>query len=82
MPEWRPIETAPDDGRVVLAWVRFPSGNGNWNILQRDIDGEWLDDNGDRLAPYEPTHWMPLPDPPPKPWMPWPGPTPKDAANV
>jgi hypothetical protein len=36
---WQPIETAPDDGRFILAWVKFPSGEGNWNIIQRD--GEW-----------------------------------------
>lgn len=64
MSEWRSIETAPDDGRLILAWVRFPSGEGNLNIIQRDVEGEWFDDAGFELGPYMPTHWMPLPEPP------------------
>lgn len=56
--QWQPIETAPKDGRHVLAW-RIHSGTskvtrwfGPWNA--------WAFDN----ACWHPTHWQPLPDPP------------------
>jgi hypothetical protein len=59
--EWRPIETAPPDGREILAWIVKPDGSDlGVSIIQRDIDDEWIE-LGTNLAPYRPTHWMPLP---------------------
>jgi hypothetical protein len=62
MMEWRDIETAPYG--QLLAWVPLPSGGGCFNLLCKDEDGNWIDDGGENISPYAPTHWMPLPDPP------------------
>lgn len=53
VPLWMPIETAPEDGRVVL----FSDRNGN----------RWTDCSPGHIVNgcgYPPTHWMPLPPPP------------------
>lgn len=65
--DWHPISTAPKDGTRFLAY--FPADpscqqppaivdafieNGNLRI---PYDGSYG-------HPYDPTHWMPLPDPP------------------
>ena len=58
---WRPIETAPKDGTRILVWVEGAESH--------EIVG-WLGDcwfNGD-VTDFmfgDPTHWMPLPEPPP-----------------
>lgn len=69
---WNPIETAPKDGTRILA---VEDGNvlaviwGNRRVDYNDIfcslpDG-WVIWNGD-IGPVaiNPTHWMPLPEPP------------------
>jgi hypothetical protein len=67
---WRPIETAPKDGSAVL--VYFPD-IGVCEVLwstQVFEDGFWsVSDNKFEDRPLrgwstEPTHWMPVPDPP------------------
>lgn len=58
---WQPIETAPTDGSWVLIvadWKRAPVTIGFWNA-------EWFALHPQAGAIFtEPTHWMPLPDPP------------------
>ncbi len=71
MSEWQPIETAPKDGRTIIVY-RSIAG---WDVLGtaywvniRGIDG-WIS-NGfseppGNLGLGHPTHWQPLPLPPP-----------------
>jgi hypothetical protein len=75
MSEWRPIETAPMDGTEVLLY--FPAGK--FVPEANDFDGEivstmavmsanargYFSGYYEGVGPNgEPTHWMPLPDPP------------------
>lgn len=60
---WRPIETAPRDGRDLLLFLHREYGDvmfvaGWWTSRQ-----EWAGDGGER-CPFEPTHWTNLPAPP------------------
>lgn len=72
MSEWRPIETAPKDGSVVLLWEKgseliydsnseiaagYCRYDGHWTTGQYDF---WCDE----IECCKPTHWMPLPEPP------------------
>lgn len=58
MTEWQPIETAIDD--EVLSW----NGKGFYLVI-KSWNGQWFS-CCDKLYPLEPqpTHWMPLPEPP------------------
>jgi len=61
MSEWQPIETAPRDGTPVLCYYPPEGGDdGVCEVYSSLGDGyyEFLLDGRD------PTHWMPLPDPP------------------
>lgn len=60
MNTWQPIETAPKDDEFVLLWCADVSetaivgywGHRRWEFAHCDS------------YPFEPTHWMPVPDPP------------------
>lgn len=60
--DWQPIETAPKDGTELLVHpfdvVRWRAEHGGFWYADRvsEIDGDWLEE--------DPTHWMPLPNPP------------------
>ena len=68
--DWQPIETAPQDGTMVLYWAAHNRsgcfvGNqpprcraGLWHLI---LD-EWAGTSDSRA--YEATHWKPLPAPP------------------
>lgn len=65
---WRPIETAPKDGSLVDLWVgghRVPDCHWTGVIW---YSPHWKYDCGAEIDPArgdpDPTHWMPLPDPP------------------
>jgi hypothetical protein len=65
--EWQPIETAPKDGTVIDLWIpgweRF--ADCHWSKIE---PAGWTSDFGDVVLECtgntEPTHWMPLPEPP------------------
>lgn len=60
--DWQPIETAPRDGSRL--WLYEPSYGyeGWWHEDWPRGEAYWMDD---RDSEPEPTHWRPLPDPPP-----------------
>lgn len=72
MSEWKPIESAPKDGRKILLWFsdtwRRPGHArfGHWlpdvKTKERFVQGGWV--CGLNRWHNFPTHWMPLPEPP------------------
>ncbi len=67
MSDWQPIETAPLDATEVLIVAVFDNGiNPLYAVASNDGHG-WRD-MGDMgwggTDGIEPTHWMPLPEPP------------------
>lgn len=74
-PAWRPIRTAPKDGRWIIIYstdLELPVSIGAYyREEERDergrfIGGGWTGADIDGLPSgyLNPTHWMPLPDPP------------------
>lgn len=77
---WQPIKTAPKDGTEVLLWCRCAwrdaTGFVDKGSFRMDANAspgdsaEWLKDDYDDYScgmastPLNPTHWMPLPEPP------------------
>ena len=64
--DWRPIETAPQDGSKVLV-----TGIGDFGWFMTDakwLHGAWHifhpDEDDYTVEIFNPTHWMPLPPPP------------------
>ena len=77
MSEWRSIESAPKNGTLVLVCdphLDYPVTVGAYfkgdrddatGRFQRGDWAGWLSMDGDHLASISnPTHWMPLPEPP------------------
>ena len=61
--DWQPIETAPKDERVLLTngWFVASGAYEPWPVDGFIFHRETDDDCG--IDP-DPTHWMPLPEPP------------------
>jgi hypothetical protein len=60
---WQPIETAPRDGTEILGafQVTGPYASGKWTMtVYIFAAGRWRGDA------FQPSHWMPLPEPPPR----------------
>lgn len=72
MSEWRPIETAPKGDLYILGW--WPDENDprgvvhvmTWETQMADDGPQWVPEYCEMPLglDYQPTHWMPLPDPP------------------
>lgn len=61
--EWQPIETAPRNGKEILCLC----ANGDCHVVyghyyNGGLSHEWAQFAGDKS--FNPTHWMPLPEPP------------------
>lgn len=66
---WRSIDTAPRNATDVLVTDGYRVYVAGWwqEPGEPDEDGEWtcyMDAIEDPRCPIEPTHWMPLPEPP------------------
>ena len=71
--QWQPIETAPKDGTEVDLWgvnhlhynkIGVRLNNIAWGRVTDWIGREYEDWQTGRGEDFEPTHWMPLPQPP------------------
>lgn len=62
-PKWNHIETAPKDGRAILLSLHSFAGKTEIQVGQwAGMCEKWAILNTDQFI--EPTHWMPLPEPP------------------
>lgn len=69
MTKWQPIETAPKDGRDVLVWDEETRTTIHWGNAAHVLIYGWIkiahaDPQDPDLMQPQPTHWMPLPQPP------------------
>lgn len=67
VPEWQPIETAPEDGTEVLLWATMPRIEAYIALTGYfdEMDGAWSVPVASIYGPFVyPSHWMPLPTPP------------------
>lgn len=60
---WRPIETAPKDGRSILLGRVGATRAYTGEYVTAGSSGWWRDTHGQQR---EPTHWRPIPPPPSK----------------
>lgn len=62
--EWQPIETAPKDGTRILAWDGRSIHVAYWGWDNPANRLAWLGGHCRIDHIDQPTHWMPLPEPP------------------
>lgn len=63
--EWQPMETAPRDGKLILVFAPGTSDKWDGDLGSLTTVCAWHPDAGFCVCELrEPTHWMPLPDPP------------------
>jgi hypothetical protein len=68
MSEWQAIETASTNGKSILIYDHYKPGidGYGWVVGRYDQEHGWVmhQRNGIIINLVNPTHWMPLPDPP------------------
>ena len=65
MADWQPIETAPKDGEVILIFTpgTYPQVTAAFYRAECELQ-HWQATGHRWHFPEDPTHWMPLPEPP------------------
>ena len=58
---WQPIETAPEDGTIVIIYEEGKAVSAFYDSSTK----QWVE-TMDYYEVPDPTHWMPLPEPPSK----------------
>jgi hypothetical protein len=63
---WRPIETAPRDGSVLILHTTHGTVDPGFYVDRGFLGGwwQWCEDHDHSQTPIHPAHWMPLPKPP------------------
>lgn len=71
MSEWQPMDTAPKDGRIILAYFPLEGLGDSWCRVMPVFYSRTMQPRpwifaGRAASSYSdgPTHWMPLPEPP------------------
>jgi hypothetical protein len=65
MDKWKPIHTAPRDGRTILAYLPANAGlPTRQDVVAICWTAGWTTAYSGACLDIEPTYWMPLPDPP------------------
>lgn len=67
MSEWKPIDTAPRDGSWILGWrdTFIQDQIEVWRLATYNKNPDmWLNAADSNDYDQQPTHWMPLPEPP------------------
>jgi hypothetical protein len=66
MNDWQTIETAPKDGTSILGWNGEEMTVVSWfkNHLYEGLWSQSVPGTYSQDTEWEPTHWMPLPEPP------------------
>jgi hypothetical protein len=64
MSEWHDIETAPPAAEDVQLHVLVTGGVHGREVVSVLADGEWWRMRMREGSKTQPTHWMPLPEPP------------------
>lgn len=62
VPQWQPIETARKDGTYVIGLFNGVVAQMKWSNGGRRYCYHWMALG--RWTPIEPTHWIPMPEPP------------------
>ena len=64
MTDWKPIETAPKDGTVVIGWAAGWRSVQAISLERTNCGGEEWFNTKDGFTYVEPTHWVDEPTPP------------------
>ena len=62
--EWKPIETAPRDGRLIDIWYAHQNEEGRMPDCHWSPNGYWIDEGGTILPEEDALFWMNQPAPP------------------
>ena len=64
MDTWMPIDTAPKDGQIILAWDGYNQTTVKWCVEYAWWELAVPSDGYAESNCIAPSHWMPIPEPP------------------